>query len=106
MPLGSCVHGPAGGTEIGALLPAFRAPACLVEVWFSWAAPINTGLISAAIHVPHSHRKSWERVYPQAYIFQTKLLLFATVIATRKAPEIFEITYCFSITASNFYPDA
>lgn len=31
---------------------------------------------------------------------------FATVIATRKAPEILEITYCASITASNFYPDA
>lgn len=30
----------------------------------------------------------------------------APVIATRKAPEIFEITYCFSITASNFYSDA
>jgi hypothetical protein len=41
------------------------------------------------------------------YIFQRKLLLFfATVIATRKAPEILEITYCASITASNFYPDA
>ena len=54
----------------------------------------------------YPHRQAYEWVYPQVYIFQRKLLLFATVIARRKAPEIFEITYCFSITASNFYPDA
>lgn len=54
----------------------------------------------------YSHRQAYEWVYPQCTFSRGSCCFCATVIATRKAPEILEITYYASITASNFYPDA
>lgn len=53
-----------------------------------------------------SHRQAYEWVYPQCTFSRGSCCFSATVIATGKAPGILEITYCASITASNFCPDA